>query len=105
MAYSDTLHRVGPDIIIQNKNTTIVIKLTCPFEVQLIKSNLYKQKHYDNLQSELLTPTPHSILFLKISSLGFIDHETKKIIKLFNEYVLDAKRIIKIWQEVGICKI
>ena len=83
MAYSDTLHRVGPDIIIQNKNTTIVIKLTCPFEVKLIKSNLYKQKLYDNLQSEFLTPTPHSILFLKMSSLGFIHHETNKSIKRF----------------------
>ena len=95
MANSDILHRVGPDITIQNKNTTIVLKQTCPFEVKLIKSNLYKQKHYDNLQSELLTPTPHSILFLKISSLGFIDHETNKV-KLFNRYVLDRKRIIKI---------
>ena len=85
---SEILHRAMTDIVKQNKNITTAIELTCPFESNLIKSDLYKQKRQEKLKSKLLTPALHfSILLLEISSLRFVDHETNKIYKHFNKHV------------------
>ena len=66
-----------------------------------IKSNLYKQKVYKDLQRELVIPMSHfSILFLEILSLSFVNYKTNKIIKLFNKY--NRKLIIMKCQEVAI---
>ena len=95
------LQRSRPDTVIQNKNTTAVIELTCPFMTNPIKSNLYKQKVYKDLQRELVIPMSHfSILFLEILSLSFVNYKTNKIIKLFNKY--NRKLIIMKCQEVAI---
>lgn len=68
-----------------------------------IKSNLYKQKVYEDLQRELVIPMSHfSILFLEILSFGFVNNKTNKIIKLFNKYIFDRKLIIMKCQEVAI---
>ena len=76
---SEIPHHAGLDIAIQNKNIITVIELTYQFKINLIKSNLYKQKRYENLQSEFLILSPlFRTLFLEISSPGFAGHETNK---------------------------
>ena len=94
--YSEKLQHARHDFKIQNKNNTTLIELTCPFEINLIKSNHYKQKCYENLQIEFLTPTPHlSILFLEISSRSFADHETNKIIELLKKYAWMENKLLQ----------
>ena len=92
---SAEMYRSRPDIIFRERNCIIVIELTCPFEMNLLK--------YRNLRSALLSLCPHFTLILpEIFSLGF----TGSSIKTFQTYIirknLDSVRIIKKYQEVAI---
>ena len=57
-------YRPRPDIVIQERNKTTIIELTCPFETNLEKSRDYKKTRYKNIGSALLSPRAHFNLTL-----------------------------------------
>ena len=97
------MYRLRPDIIIRERNCIIVIKLTCPFETNLLKLRDHKITKYQNLHGALLNPCSHfKQILLEISSLGF----TGSSIKTFETYLdgknLDSVRIITKCEEVAL---
>ena len=71
------------DIVIQNKNTTTTIELTCLCESYLTQSDLYKEKRHENLKSKLHTPRPHfSISFLEYQVFTLLIIKQMKFIKI-----------------------
>ena len=72
---NDLLHRARPDIVIEMWDTLTVIQLTCPYETNTTKSREYKET-----KSELLTPPSNfQLLFLEVTSLGFVTKNIKNI--------------------------
>ena len=54
-----------------------VIELTICFEINTTKSREYKIKQYKDLKSQLLKPvSKFTVLFLEITSLGFISNQS-----------------------------
>ena len=54
-----------------------VIELTICFETNTLKSKEYKIKRYKDLKSQLLQPvSKFMVLFLEITSLGFISKQS-----------------------------
>ena len=47
------MYQSRPDILIPERNCITVMELTCPFEVNILKSHDYKNTKYQNLQSTL----------------------------------------------------
>ena len=72
---NDLLHRARPDIVIEMWDTLTVIQLTCPYETNTTKSREYKET-----KSKLLTPPSNfQLLFLEVTSLGFVTKNIKNI--------------------------
>ena len=87
-------YRPRPDIVIQERNKTTIIELTCPFETNLEKSRDYKKTIYKNLRNALLSPRAHFNLILQeISTSGFTG-STKSFKQFLKSEDLDANRII-----------
>ena len=67
-AVNTLLHRARPDIVVKQQNRITAIELTCPYETNAISSREYKQKRYENLRCELLTPpSQFDLILLEIS--------------------------------------
>ena len=97
------MYRSRPDIIIRERNCIIVIELTRPFEINLVKSHNYKNTKYQNLSSALLNPCSHfKLILLEISFLGFTGSSTKTFETHLNGKNLDSARMMKKFQEVVI---
>ena len=97
------MYRSRPDIIICERNCITVIKLTCPFETNLLKSHDCTITKYQNLRSALLNPCLHfKLILLEIYSLGFTGSSIKTFETYLNGINLDSVRIIKKRQEVAI---
>ena len=66
-----------PDIAILDGDHMTVIKLTICFETNTFKSREYKIKRYKAFKSQLLKPvSKFTVLFLEITSLGFISNQS-----------------------------
>ena len=66
-----------PDIAILDGDHMTVIKLTICFETNTLKSREYKIKRYKAFKSQLLKPvSKFTVLFLEITSLGFISNQS-----------------------------
>ena len=66
-----------PDIAILDGDHMTVIKLTIRFETNTLKSREYKIKRYKAFKSQLLKPvSKFTVLFLEITSLGFISNQS-----------------------------
>ena len=92
-----------PGIITCERNCITVIKVTCPFETNWLKSHDYKITNYQNLRSPLLNPCSHfKLILLEISSIGFTGSSMKTFETYLNGINLDSVRIIKKCQEVAI---
>ena len=97
------MYQSRPDILIPERNCITVIELTCPFEVNLLKSHDYKNTKYQNLQSTL--PNLHTcfkLILLEIYSLGFTGSSIKTLETYLNGKNVDSVRVIKKCQEVAI---
>ena len=77
---NDLLHRARPDIAIDSRDTMAVIELTCPYETNTTKSREYKETRYEEIKSELRAPPSNfPLIFLEVTSLGFVTKNVKKI--------------------------
>ena len=77
-----------PHFAILDGDEMTVIELTICFETNTLKSREYKIKRYKDLKSHLLQPvSKFKVLFLEITSLGFISEQSDK---LFAKYLKSA---------------
>ena len=62
-----------PDIVIKENNSITAIELTCPFELNIIKSRDYKENKYKELKNDLVVPYKQfTLILLELTSLGFV---------------------------------
>ena len=45
-----------PDIVLKESDSIAAIELTCPFELNIIKSKEYKENKYRELKNDLVVP-------------------------------------------------
>ena len=61
-----------PAIIIKKNNSITTIELTCPFELNTIKSREYKENKYSEVKNDLVVPDKRfKLILLELTSLGF----------------------------------
>ena len=61
-----------PAIIIKKNNSITTIELTCPFELNTIKSREYKENKYSEVKNDLVLPDKRfKLILLELTSLGF----------------------------------
>ena len=96
---NDEIYCSQPDTVIPGRNCIAVIKLTCLFEMNLLKSHDYKNTRYRNLHSALLNPCSHfKLMPTEIPCYWFHRIFNKNL----NGKYLGSVRIIKECQKVTI---
>ena len=102
-AVNTLLHRARPDIVVNQQNRITVIELTCPYETNSISSREYKQKRYENLRCELLTPpSQFDLILLKITSLWFINTNIESFRTFLKNLNINQDYVISKCQEVAV---
>ena len=93
-----------PDIILQQGEKLIVIELTCPAERNLLSSREYKSDRYKELKNLSLVPCNDlELIFLEMSTLGFVSKQVRDFKNFLNFYKCDTKRIVMCCSEVERC--
>ena len=91
-----------PDFVLKTESRLYIIELTCPYETNAITSREYKQNKYKHLKQDLLAPMEIEIIFLEITSLGFITKNCKTFRKLMSSFNYNVEYILSKLCEVGI---
>ena len=97
---NDLLHRERPDIANEIKDKLTVIELTCPYNTNTAKSRECKETIHKEIKSELLAPPSNfQLIFLEVTSLGFVTRNIKTFLKSIN---INERYVIEKLQEVAI---
>ena len=97
------MHRARPDIAIKDGLKVTIIELTCPYETNTKSAREYKEKRYEQLRYELLTPTSHfELILLEITSLGFVTKDVKTMKSFLKTLNINAEYVIRKLQEVAV---
>ena len=95
------LHRARPDVAIEIRDELTVIKLTCPYGTNSVKSRKYKETQYEKIENELLKPTSNfKLIFLEITSLGFVTENIKPFKNFLKPIGMNEKYVVELLQEV-----
>ena len=92
-----------PDIVIKENDSITAIELTCPFELNIVKSREYKEKKNRELKTDLVVPYKRFTLILfELTSLGFISKNMKEMRTLLQKLSIDDHYVINKLTEVAI---
>ena len=91
-----------PDIVIKGNDSITAIELTCPFELNIIKSREHKENKYRELKNELVVPYKQfTLILLELTSLGFVSKNIKEMRTLLQKLNIDDHDVIKKLTEVA----
>ena len=101
---SELFETQRPDIVFLKGEEMVLVELTCCFESNTGRSRQYKQKRYENLQSQLLVPCSNfRVLFLEITTIGFIGKQSLHHFTNFcKEVKIDSDRAIYKYMEMAV---
>ena len=88
-----------PDIVIKENDSITAIELTCPFELNIIKSREYKENKYRESKKD----KRFTLILFELTSLGFISKNIKEMRTLLQKLNIDDYYVIKKFTEVSIC--
>ena len=84
-----------PDIVIKESDSITAIELTCPFELNIIKSREYKENKYRELKNDLVAPYKQfTLILLELTSLGFVSKNIKEMRTLLQKLNIDDHYVI-----------
>ena len=94
--HGDLLKSKRPDIVIKENDSITAIELTCPFELNIIKSREYKENKYRELKNDLVVPyKKFTLMLLELASLGFVSKNVKEMRTLLQKLNIDDHYVIK----------
>ena len=92
-----------PDIVIKENDSIAATELTCPFELNIIKSREYKENKYRELKKDLVVPYKRFMLILfELTLSGFISKNIKEMRTLLQKLNIDDHYVINKLTEVAI---
>jgi hypothetical protein len=95
-------HRMRPDIVLVKDNVMTIIELTCCFETNLVKSNNYKKRKYENIEKDCRNKMKINKIFVEVTALGFIPKSIIHMNKVLTKYKLNINRMNLKMSEVAI---
>ena len=93
-----------PDLVMVSGDVYYVFELTVCFETNLIKSNEYKTKKYDDLCREVINKQVKlELFFIEISCVGFTSSNLKPFSNLIKSWGISVNQLVSKSTEVA-CK-
>ena len=87
-----------PDIVIKENDSITAIELTCPFELNIIKSREYKENKYRESKKD----KRFTLILFELTSSGFISKNIKEMRTLLQKLNIDDHYVINKLTEVAI---
>ena len=75
-------------------NDVYSIELTCCFETNFDKSNIYKKNRYKNLENDMVIKMNLTKFYVEISSLGFIPKQDDIFFNFLKKHDINVHRLM-----------